>query len=428
MIINMIDKFQEERDVAQDIKVVGVGGGGGNAVTNMYREGIHDVSFVLCNTDSQALQESEVPVKICLGPTITRGGGSGNKPKVAEAAALESESDIRKMLSDGTRMIFITAGMGGGTGTGAAPVIARIAKEMDILTVGIVTIPFKFEGRTKIIQAMKGVEKIRENVDALLVVNNDRLSKIYPDLSVINAFKKADNTLTIAAKSIAELITLPGNINLDFADVHTTMKDGGVALMSNGYGKGERRLEQAIENAFYSPLLNSNNVFTAKKILFNISFSEEAELKMEELDFVEDFMARFDPQIDVIWGYAVDEKLGENVKFTVLATGFDLDDIPEIKKHGEVEIEEIMRRFYTYDEGKKLLPSVSPASIVILTPEEMDNEQIITMLEDNPTYNRDRKLISQLRTKMAKEIAGDLPAEVSVNTYSGVKQTKIRFN
>ena len=417
MKINMMDKFLRPRDMKTIIKVIGVGGGGGNAVTHMYREGIQDVSFVLCNTDSQALEQSEVPVKICLGRTVTEGLGAGNKPERAEKAALESEEEVRTMLSDGTKMVFITAGMGGGTGTGAAPVIARIAKEMNILTVGIVTIPFRFEGRPKIIQALDGVEKIGRNVDALLVVNNERLRTIYHDLTLMNAFKKVDNTLTIAARSIAEIITLSGHINLDFADVHTTMKDGGVALMSNGYGQGEGRLAQAIEEAFHSPLLNNNNVFNAKKILFNISSSSEAEIKMDELDFVHDFMDRFDPdKIEVIWGTAVDETLGDKIKFTVLATGFGLDNIPEIKKKRQDEIElqdDIIDVYYGLEGDKKPFSPVSPASIVVLALEEMENEQIITMLEDNPTYNRSPKLITQTRNKIAKELAGDTSEDAS---------------
>mgnify|MGYP000949661582 FL=1 len=227
-------QFNFPRDTRKIIKVVGVGGGGGNAVTHMFKEGIHDVSFVLCNTDSQALSRSDVPVKIALGRTVTEGLGAGNNPARAERAAEESEDDIRTMLDDGTKMVFITAGMGGGTGTGAAPEIARVAKEMGLLTVGIVTIPFLFEGPPKIIQALKGVEAISKNVDALLVVNNERLNEIYPDLTMLNAFKKADDTLTVAAKSIAEIITLDGVINLDFADVHTTMANGGAAIMGIG--------------------------------------------------------------------------------------------------------------------------------------------------------------------------------------------------
>lgn len=218
------------------IKVIGVGGGGGNAVNHMYREGIHDVSFVVCNTDIQALNDSPVPMKLQLGK---EGLGAGNKPEKARQAAEESINDITAMLSDGTKMTFITAGMGGGTGTGAAPVIARVSKELDILTVGIVTIPFRFEGKKKINQALDGVEEMAKHVDALLVINNERLRKIYPDLTVLDAFGKADDTLSVAAKSIAEIITNHGLINLDFNDVKTVLKDGGVAIMSTGYGEGE---------------------------------------------------------------------------------------------------------------------------------------------------------------------------------------------
>ena len=409
------------------IKVIGVGGGGSNAVTHMYREGIHNVTFALCNTDWQALNMSEVPVKLCMGPTVTGGLGAGNNPEKAAAAAKESEDEIRKLLSDGTRMAFITAGMGGGTGTGAAPVIAGIAKEMGILTVGIVTIPFRFEGPPKIIQALTGVEKMGKNVDALLVVNNERIRNIYRDLSFAKAFQKVDDTLAVAAKSIAEIITLPGYINLDFADVNTTLKNGGVALMSNGYGQGERRLEQAIEDAFHSPLLNNNDVFSAKKILFNISFSTEFEIKIEELDFVNDFMARFTSQkINVIWGTAFDETLGDKIKFTVLASGFRMDHIPEIKEkraedtkrmteeellieadllRKQQEEEDLIAKFYgDEDRGKIKIHPVSRSSIVVLSLEEMINDDVITILEENPTYNRDPKLITRIRNKSTQEI------------------------
>ena len=261
------------------IKVIGVGGGGGNAVSNMYKEGIHNVSFVLCNTDMQALNGSEVPMKLLLGRTTTCGLGSGDQPERGRKAAEESEEEIRKMLSDGTKMAFITAGMGGGTGTGAAPVIARISKEMGILTVGIVTIPFQFEGQFKIVQALEGVEAIAKNVDALLVINNEKVRELYSEigLKISVAYAKADETLTIAAKSIAEIITIQGVQNLDFADVKTTMTDGGVALMSNGYGEGEGRLQQAIDQALSSPLLNNNDVFNAQRILFNIYSSHDNE-------------------------------------------------------------------------------------------------------------------------------------------------------
>ncbi|MDR0824781.1 MAG: cell division protein FtsZ, partial [Prevotella sp.] len=235
-------EFQLPTKTQTIIKVIGVGGGGGNAVNHMYNEGIHDVSFALCNTDSQALCESPVETRVQLG----EGLGAGNRPEVAKAAAEESKEDLKRLLSDGTKMVFITAGMGGGTGTGAAPIVARIAKDMGILTVGIVTIPFVFEGRSKIIQALKGVENMANSVDALLVINNERLRGIYADLTIPNAFAKADDTLTIAAKGIAEIITVHGHINLDFADVKTTLKDGGVAIMSSGYGEGDNRVEDAI--------------------------------------------------------------------------------------------------------------------------------------------------------------------------------------
>lgn len=415
--------FNYPTDTPKIIKVIGVGGGGGNAVTHMYKEGIHDVTFVLCNTDNQALNRSDVPCKVPLGRNITQGLGAGNKPERAMMAAEESLEDIRKMLGDGTKMVFITAGMGGGTGTGAAPVIARIAKDMGILTVGIVTIPFVFEGERKIIQALNGVEEISKNVDALLVINNERLREIYSDLTMTNAFGKADDTLTIAAKSIAEIITLPGIINLDFADVNTTMKDGGVALMSNGFGQGEGRVRQAIEDALNSPLLNNNDVFNAKKILFNVSFGEDAELRMEEMNDVHDFMSRFGRDIEVIWGTAVDNSLGDKVKMTILATGFGMEDIPQIadKRHAEsarmteeeLRIEEerikkeqgekeLIDKYYGAS-GQRMRRVAARAKAVVLNQEELDDDALIALIEDNPTYNRDPKLIARARSKVLVE-------------------------
>lgn len=260
------------------IKVIGVGGGGGNAVSNMYREGIRDVSFVLCNTDNQALQKSEVPNKLLIGQNTTHGLGSGNVPEVGEKAALESKEDISRMLDDGTRMAFVTAGMGGGTGTGAGPVVAKISKDMGILTVGIVTIPFVFEGRPKIVKALRGVRNMAQNVDSLLVINNERLRN-FADMPVPQANRKADETLTIAAKSIAEIVTTDLEQNVDFADVDTTMRNSGVALISIGFGEGEGRLRQAITEALESTLVNDvNNIFNAKRVAFVIYYSHEDEL------------------------------------------------------------------------------------------------------------------------------------------------------
>lgn len=307
------------------IKVIGVGGGGGNAVNHMYREGIHDVTFVVCNTDNQALNESPVPIKLQLG---REGLGAGNRPERAKAAAEESMKDIESMLNDGCKMAFITAGMGGGTGTGAAPIIAKTAKDMGILTVGIVTIPFLFEGNKKIDQALDGVEEMSKHVDALLVINNERLRDVYSDLSVMNAFAKADDTLSVAAKSIAEIITIRGKINLDFNDVKTVLKDGGVALMSTGYGSGEGRVTQAINDALHSPLLNNNDIFNSKKVLFNISYSTNSDLMMEEMNEVHEFMSRFGDDVETKWGLYIDDSLESKVKFTILATGFGIKDIP----------------------------------------------------------------------------------------------------
>lgn len=438
-------EFNYPTDTPKIIKVIGVGGGGGNAVSHMFKEGIHDVTFVLCNTDNQALNRSDVPLKVPLGRNITQGLGAGNKPERAMMAAEESMDEIRKMLGDGTKMVFITAGMGGGTGTGAAPVIARIAKDMGILTVGIVTIPFVFEGERKIIQALNGVEEISKNVDALLVINNERLREIYSDLTMTNAFGKADDTLTIAAKSIAEIITLPGIINLDFADVNTTMKDGGVALMSNGFGEGEGRVRQAIEDALNSPLLNNNDVFNAKKILFNVSFSEEAELRMEEMNDVHDFMSRFGRDIEVIWGTAVDNSLGVKVKMTILATGFGMEDIPQIadKRHAEsarmteeeLRLEEerirkeqgekdLIDKYYGAS-GQRMRRVATRAKAVVLTQDELDDDALIALIEDNPTYNRDPKVIARARSKVRAEA---VPASSSATTAAPVSTPRSDSN
>lgn len=301
-----IVQFDFPTDSPKIIKVIGVGGGGGNAVNHMYREGIHDVTFVLCNTDNQALKDSPVPVKLQLGK---EGLGAGNRPARARKAAEESIEDIKNMLNDGTKMVFITAGMGGGTGTGAAPIIAQTAKEMDILTIGIVTIPFRWEGDKKIDQALDGVEEISKHVDALLVINNEKLSEIYSELSVDDAFDKADDTLSVAAKSIAEIITLHGKVNLDFNDVKTVLKDGGVAIMSTGYGEGDNRVSEAIKNAQHSPLLNNNDIFNSKKVLLNISYSAQYKLMMSEMDEVKEFMNRFSRDFETKFGMAIDDKL-----------------------------------------------------------------------------------------------------------------------
>ncbi|HQB28013.1 MAG TPA: cell division protein FtsZ [Paludibacter sp.] len=306
------------------IKVIGVGGGGGNAVNHMYNQGFRDVSFVVCNTDNQALRHSPVPLKIQLG----EGLGAGGNPEVAREAAESSIENIKEVLKDNTKMIFITAGMGGGTGTGASPVVARVAQELGILTVGIVTIPFAFEGNPKIRQAMKGVLALSEHVDALLVINNEKLREIFPDLTLENAFAKADDVLTNAAKGIAEIITVPGYINTDFADVYSILHKGNVAIMNTGYASGENRITKAINDALNSPLLRTNDVKGASKVLLNLYCSTEHQIKMEEVQQINDFMASIGEDIQVIWGASFDDELGEQVKITLIATGYNVSDIP----------------------------------------------------------------------------------------------------
>ena len=348
----MLDFLVPIEDKMQGIiKVIGVGGGGCNAVRNMYNDKIGGVTYAVCNTDSQSLSRSPVPVKIMLGQS---GLGAGANPELGKKEAEANIADIEKLLSDGTKMVFVTAGMGGGTGTGAAPVIAGVAKQMGLLTVGVVTIPFYFEKRRKIIKALKGVEELRKNVDALLIVNNERLCDVYADseLSVKEAFQRADNILMDAVKGISELITLPsdGGIKSDFRDVETTMKNGGGAIMAMGRASGDHRVEKAILDALDSPLLYGNDIGKAKRILFNIYASDEHPIYVRELQEIDDFFDQLDPNIDVIWGTATDDSLGEDAKVTILATGLEDDlhnDAHQDVRHDEEEYyEELIPKLY----------------------------------------------------------------------------------
>ena len=431
--------FVEPEKESSIIKVIGVGGGGGNAVNHMYREGIHEVSFVLCNTDRQALNNSPVPVHLQLGK---EGLGAGNRPEKARQAAEETIDDIKYMLGDGTRMAFITAGMGGGTGTGAAPVIARVSKELDILTVGIVTIPFRFEGDRKIDQALDGVEEMAKHVDALLVVNNERLREIYPDLTLLDAFGKADDTLSVAAKSIAEIITYDGYMNLDFNDVKTVLKDGGVAIMSTGYGEGENRVKHAIEDALNSPLLNDNDIFNAKKILLSIGFSneknEKSGLMMEEMNDVNDFMAKFGNDFEIKWGLAIDPELGQKVKVTLLATGFGIEDVDgmdsHLKKHTQEEADRMAqeeerraerdeRRGHYYGNIGKNNQYKRRPRIFLFRPEDLDNEDVIHAVESTPTYKRTSQMLEEIRN----QAAGNQVAKNDEKSGGEPTQTVISF-
>ena len=404
----------EERKI---IKVIGVGGGGGNAVKNMYQTGIQDVSFVLCNTDNQALTKSQIPVKLQIGRNTTKGLGAGNDPEVARLAAEENIEDIRKQFQDGTEMVFITAGMGGGTGTGAAPVVAREAKNAGVLTVGVVTIPFKFELRPKIVQALKGVDAISKHVDALLVINNERIFDIYQNCNVYDAFHRVDDTLTIAVKSISEIITTEGIINLDFRDVSKVLKDGGVAIMSYGLGKGERRLVEAIENALHSPLLNDNDIYNSKKILFNIYGSTKHPLMVEEMEEINRFTDKFmSKDIEVIWGLATDDSLDEEVKITILATGFGVSNIPgmsnttikvdktpeekpletpeerEQREQQEAKDKDMISKYY----GGTDLAAKRTIHAFVLEGDDLFNDDLIDALDASPTYQRQKNDLADL--------------------------------
>lgn len=374
------------------IKVIGVGGGGCNAVRNMYNEGVEGVTYAVCNTDSQSLKDSPVPVKMLLGDT---GLGAGANPELGRKEAENNINDIIKLLSDGTKMVFVTAGMGGGTGTGAAPVVAGVAKELGILTVGVVTIPFYFEKKRKIIKALKGVDELRKNVDALLIVNNERLCDVYADsdISIKEAFQRADNILKDAVKGIAELITVhsDGSINLDFRDVESTMRNGGGAIMAMGRASGESRVEKAIIDALDSPLLYGNDIGKAKRILFNIYASDEHPIFVREMQEIDDFFDQLDPNIDVIWGTSTDVTLGEDAKVTILATGLE-DDLKaemgeSVYHNDEAMYEELIPKLYKPAKVK------SPKEVIIQelpfivepTPEpEPANPEPETLVTEEP--------------------------------------------
>jgi cell division protein FtsZ len=375
-------------EITQDtiIKVMGVGGGGCNAVNYLYSQGITDVSFLVCNTDKQCLNGSSVPAKLQLGP----GWGAGGKPEVAQQYAEENRERIREALNDGTQMLFITAGMGGGTGTGASSIVAEVAREMDILTVGIVTIPFAFEGPVKIRKAMTGVARLAEHVDAILVINNQKLLHIYPDFSMLNAFKKSDDVVANAARSIAEIITVPGYINTDFADVYNTLKNGNVAIMSVGSANGEDRITQAIHEALHSPLVNSD-VHGAKRMLLQLYCSEEHFIVASEMDQVHAFVHEMGEEVEVQWGISIDDKLGDKVRVTIIATGYDVSDIPGLDDAvGKKTVDEAIKDFYPeQDQPQKPAtpvadPTADPTTADFPTVEIQSGEIVITLEDDLP--------------------------------------------
>ncbi len=323
-------RFDLPKNQKSIIKVIGVGGGGSNAVNHMYGQGIKDVEFVVVNTDAQALKSSPVPLRLQLGANLTEGLGAGANPEQGRNAALESHEEIRELLADNTKMVFITAGMGGGTGTGAAPVVAKIAKELNILTVGIVTAPFMFEGKKKMAVAQAGIEALRENCDTVLVILNDKLREIYGNLAIRTAFSKADDILTTAAKSIAEIITIHQDVNVDFEDVKTVMKEAGAAVMGSATEEGEGRAIRAAASAISSPLLNNVEIKGAQKILLSIMSGEEEELSMDELSEITEYIQeKAGDNAEVIFGQGIDSELGKAIRVTVIATGFEMDKLSD---------------------------------------------------------------------------------------------------
>lgn len=392
-----IDFGQTEDTTKNIIKVIGVGGGGCNAVKNMYSEGIVNVSFAVCNTDSQSLSKSPVPVKIMLGKS---GLGAGANPEVGRSEAQNTQEDIKRLLDDGTKMAFVTAGMGGGTGTGAAPVIAGIAKSMGILTVGIITIPFYFEKRKKIVKALQGVEEMRKNVDALLIVNNERLCDVYADseITVKDAFKLADKVLSDATKSISELITVEGTINLDFRDIETTIKSGGGAIMAMGRASGEGRVQNAILNALDSPLLYGSDISNAQRILFNIYTSSKHPIFVREMREIDAFFDELNPDIKVIWGLSDDDSLDEDAKVTILATGLnneladDIQDNPVTTTKNEDDYQRIIDKLYHpirdnfQSQGKKDSPKENiPTESSNTESTEIPDDEQPPLIPDTPT-------------------------------------------
>jgi len=355
------------------IKVIGVGGGGGNAVNNMFKEGIKDVDFVICNTDAQALRNSPITTRIQLGATLTKGLGAGNKPDQGKEAAIETIEELSKIMDDGTQMVFITAGMGGGTGTGAAPIIAEAAKELGLLTVAIVTIPFRHEGQRRIKQAIEGVDNLSKHVDSLLVINNEKLREVYGDLTLSNAFGKADDILTIAVKGIAEIITVHGYINVDFADVKTVMSDSGIAIMGTGYAEGEDRAINAVKDALNSPLLNNNEIKGAKNLLLNIISGTE-EITMDEIGAINDYVQEASGNTaDLIWGNTTNPDLENRISVTVVATGFDTDVIHEL---------------YSKKQNVKTIHNLDNDKIKI---EKIRDEEEVKQNEENELINEQEK-------------------------------------
>ncbi|MDO4335761.1 MAG: cell division protein FtsZ [Bacteroidales bacterium] len=411
------------------IKVIGVGGGGDNAVNYMYRQNIPNVNFVVCNTDKQALKMSPVPNQLILGWDVTQGRGAGNNPDVGRQCAEASADEIRALFDSNTEMVFITAGMGGGTGTGAAPVVARIAKEEGKLTIGIVTVPFLFEGKKKIMKAFEGAKEMQKHVDALLVINNENLIEIYPDYDFFNAFEKADDTLANAARSISEIISEECYINVDFEDVKTTLKESGTAIISTAYGEGKNRISSAISNALHSPLLKKHDINTSKRLLLKFSCNRHSERPITTVEMTEiyNFTSKLPDTIDVKWGIADNPELGDKLKVTILASGFNLTlvdsakgggdnkenskdegivifgsetDDPAVKSAQEEEMDRQIKELYGAEKLTKQLHEANKAKYAVLEPSQFDNHEIAALLERTPAFNRNQQFLDEMRRIM----------------------------
>ena len=411
--------FQFPKASSSIIKVIGVGGGGCNAVNHMYEEGITGVDYIICNTDSQALESSPVPVKLQLGVTLTEGRGAGNKPEMGEEAARENYEDLKRVLKDNTKMLFITAGMGGGTGTGAAPVIAQLSRELGILTIAVVTIPSPAEGKKRFGQAMKGIKKLGEFVDSMLVVSNQRLQNIFGDLPARQAFKMADNIVTTAVKGVAEIITIHGNVNIDYTDVHTVMHNSNVFIMGTGFATGEGRAMDAVNQALESPLLDSNDIYGTKNILLNIISGKE-EIRIGEIgEIIETLQDKAGQEADIIWGNGYDESLGDKISVTILATGFvtNPNQILQPKKEPEkFVLKEEVEEEKPKPEVEDKQPQPEAKREYVLTDDEDDEkEEPVTRKEkvnekpkkvhvSKPLFSRKKKKEQKKKTKSEEPI------------------------
>ena len=429
MDINDTSSFKDE-DVTNDIiKVIGVGGGGGNAVNYMYKQQIPHIQFVVCNTDKQALDRSDVPKHVLLGYNITKGLGAGNVPEVGRQCAEASEEEIRALFDDKTEMVFITATMGGGTGTGAAPVVARLAKEAGMLTIGIVTVPFYFEGEKKILKALEGAKELKKHVDALLVINNENLIELYKDWNFFNAFHKADDTLANAARSISEIISESCYVNVDFQDVKTTLKDSGSAIIATAEGEGEHRITQAINAALHSPLLKDHDINTSKRLMLKFMCSKDSDnpIRAEEINEITSFTSKLSG-IDVKWGIGDDPSLGDKVKITVLASGFVvtiaegdenkktivLKNEPENKtelSQKQKEQENEIAKVYGMDKVKQQQQLAAKMKYAVLTPSQFDDHEVIAMLERFPIHKRSPRFNEELAAHTGKSQSKSRPDE-----------------